>query len=432
MKKSLLLMAFLCIGLAGVKAQDTDVSLRDNVIYVDPIITPSGTQVVLSIKLKNTTEKVTGFQYDVYLPEGFTFVTKSNGVPVSSMSHARTSMQSVFAAAVREEGFMRTSCTLTEKDEETGTVGTFSGQDGEISTVTINIPETVDDGDYKIKITGQVLSCVKSATKIEGFYPEDFQGTITIKGKTFSGVVLNENSTKAPEATTGATKVRVYRTIKGGNWSTIVLPFTMTASQVAEAFGDDVQLGDFDSWEGFYASDKATNADSIHVNFKTLATTDGMEANHPYIIRTSQDITSFTVGGVTIAPTATPETSGGIPRYGTAWSFTGTYTAGTTVPAKSLFITDNQFWYSVGKTKMKAFRAYIGLLDVTQYYDDQTNTAGSKVSMVFDNGSATRINGVRTGAAAGKVYSVSGTEVNQEVNALPHGVYIVNGKKIVK
>ena len=39
--------------------------------------------------------------------------------------------------------------------------------------------------------------------------------------------------------------VRVKRTINANEWSTICLPFAITAEQVKGVFGDDVQLGDF-------------------------------------------------------------------------------------------------------------------------------------------------------------------------------------------
>lgn len=47
-----------------------------------------------------------------------------------------------------------------------------------------------------------------------------------------------------PEAAEGV-NVRVKRTIKANEWSTLVLPFAMTAEQVKSAFGNDVQLADF-------------------------------------------------------------------------------------------------------------------------------------------------------------------------------------------
>ena len=37
--------------------------------------------------------------------------------------------------------------------------------------------------------------------------------------------------------------------MKAGEWSTICLPFDMTAEQVQTAFGDDVALGDFTGYD---------------------------------------------------------------------------------------------------------------------------------------------------------------------------------------
>lgn len=68
--------------------------------------------------------------------------------------------------------------------------------------------------------------------------------------------------------------VRVRRTIKAGEWNTICLPFAMTAEQVKGAFGNDVQIGDFNDYE--------FDGDVISVKFRNAT---AIEANHPYIIK---------------------------------------------------------------------------------------------------------------------------------------------------
>jgi hypothetical protein len=43
-------------------------------------------------------------------------------------------------------------------------------------------------------------------------------------------------------------RLRVIRSIKAGDWSTICLPFAMSEAQCQAAFGDDVELANFSSW----------------------------------------------------------------------------------------------------------------------------------------------------------------------------------------
>ena len=47
-------------------------------------------------------------------------------------------------------------------------------------------------------------------------------------------------------------------------------------------------------------------------------------------------------------------------EYETPGKFTGSFVK-TKVPADGLFISDNKFWYSVGKTSIKAFRCWFEL-----------------------------------------------------------------------
>ena len=74
--------------------------------------------------------------------------------------------------------------------------------------------------------------------------------------------------------------VTVKRTIKAGIWSTIVLPFDMTTQQLTSAFGDDVELANFTTWETTDYDDN-DNPKAITVFFKEA---NEIKANTPYII----------------------------------------------------------------------------------------------------------------------------------------------------
>ena len=59
--------------------------------------------------------------------------------------------------------------------------------------------------------------------------------TLTITDAGTTRVLLDETSPDAPEVSNGAVDVRVLRTIKANEWSTICMPFAMTAEQIDEA-----------------------------------------------------------------------------------------------------------------------------------------------------------------------------------------------------
>ena len=218
--------------------------------------------------------------------------------------------------------------------------------------------------------------------------------------------LLDETATTAPAAASRA-NVLVKRSIKAGEWSTLVLPFSMSAAIVKEVFGDDVQLADLQGY------DVNINGD-ISVNF---ASTTAIEAHHPYIIKTTKDITQFKVNSVAITsatPTYAPTANA---------SFTGVYAAGTVVPSGSLFLSGNKFYYSAGKTVSPAYRGYFTFAD---------KVAGARLAFTIDGttDTVTPIADIAADDATGApaVYNLQG----QRVAEPQRGIYIIDGKKIIK
>lgn len=259
----------------------------------------------------------------------------------------------------------------------------------------------------------------------------DYLADVTFKVNVVSAhsVVLDELSTVAPVAATGV-NVTVKRTIKADELSTIVLPFAMTGDQVKAAFGADVALFEY---EGISSDvDAGDNVVGITVNFSTLNVADGMKANHPYAIKVKSDITSFSVEGVDIVVEAEPKIakdelilgSGKLKQYYYN-TFKGTYVAETELPNQTIFLSENKFWYSTGKTKMKAFRAYFDFYEVLKEIDD-AYPISIKVRLDFD-GDATAIDTI----AAGKS-GVEGTfDMNgRKIEGVQRGLNIVDGKKV--
>ena len=125
---------------------NTDISTIDNVLYFEPIETTSGTEMQLSLKMKNTAQ-IRGFQVDVYLPEGVTAVKNNNGRIVAGLNAARLPDGSAHTLTVSErpDGAIRLLCG-SQYDE------TFTGNDGEIATLTINVGEDVEAGNYPLTL----------------------------------------------------------------------------------------------------------------------------------------------------------------------------------------------------------------------------------------------------------------------------------------
>ena len=245
-------------------------------------------------------------------------------------------------------------------------------------------------------------------------------------------ITLDETSVDDPASYPVTMDVKVQRTIKGGEWSTICLPFAMTGEQVAEALGI-VELADFSDYQATKKGDKTI---SIMINFTPVSAADGMEANHPYLIRTADDIDEFTVSEVMLVPDEeNAQKVFSVTEDGQTVSkgyMKGIYHAQTVVPADNLFVSANKFYYSTGKTKMMAYRAYFYLADRL----DRNESAAAKISFMFNESSTDRIEDVEVRpAASSAIFDIQGRKVADGADGLqglPKGIYIVNGKKVVR
>jgi hypothetical protein len=147
----------------------------------------------------------------------------------------------------------------------------------------------------------------------------------------------------------------------------------------------------------------------------------GMKAGQPYLIKTTKDIIDgFDVDEVQISNSITNVEKAD--EFGTNGSFVGTFTKAS-VPADALFISGNKFWYSTGTTETKGLRGWFALGAVL----DKETDFGSRVIVNFIDDDATAIKGIKTDGEE-EIYTLSG----QRVNKAGKGVYIVNGKKVIK
>ena len=418
MKKLIIPMLMLCIGHACmVSAADTDVSTIDNVIYIEPFqASPGTTALELSIKMKNTAA-IRGFQFDLELPEGVTPV-EEDGEYVYWLNADRAPKKAggqfyhSLEVTRQDDGSYRFLCGA-QQDK------TFIGNDGEVAVIQVDLAEGMSAGDYPITMKYVKLT----ETDISVYYlTEEVVSTLTVIEGGTTPVLLDETSEEAPEASNGAVDVLVKRTIKANEWSTICLPFDMTAAQVKAAFGDDVQLAEFIDYE-------IDDEDNIIINFEDVDLLYGFWANYPYLIKTSTNISEFTTtaeidpdpdNAIARYDNGRPVTH---PRYELYGSFTGVYQASTVVPENCLFISGNKFWYSTGNTKMKAFRGYFWLQDVLL----DVEQAGARISFNFNEATGIRDNN-RDTITSGRYYDLQGRSVQTPARK---GLYINNGKKVV-
>ena len=381
-------------------------------IAVAPITVPQGGQASLDIALNNADKQYSGMQFDLTLAGGLSLAKNDKGRFIITRGE-RIAEEEDLAISVNQQSD-NTYRLLSYYSPSNGQLATYPGTEGTLVSLTVAADEEMTVGSQmECTLTGIVLT-TPSEEKVT---LATVKFIITVGEPSDGRTLLDENSTSLPE-TASNVGVRVKRTIKGGEWSTICLPFAMTAEQCQEVFGDDVQLGDFAGYDT--EEDEEANIVGITVNFKAVS---AIEANHPYVIKTGKDITEFTLDGVDIDAEEEP-TVAAVKRTRKQWSeMIGTNNAKTvTEMEKCLFLSGGKFWYAKGDKEFKAFRGYFDFFDVITSVDE----AGARISISFD-GTATGIEDNMVMKGDGRYYNLRG----QHVEHPSKGVYITNGKKVV-
>ena len=398
----------------AVHAENTDISGIDNVVYIEPCTAVAGSEFTLSVKMKNTVE-AEAFGFDLVLPSGITVALDEYNDPKAELSTERTNLNNTnhFDAGFKLDGTLNIQAYSSKGRA-------ISGNDGEVALITLKIAAEMQPGTYPLQLKEIAISDVNSVTYTEALV----ESSIEIVNGDEIRTVLDENATTAPSFATNA-NVLVKRTIKANEWSTICLPFAMTAEQVKAAFGDDVELGDFTGTDSEF--DNADNVVGIKANFSNVT---AIDANHPYIIKVSAPVSEFTLDGVDIVAEeddAYIEFDNGKTgsRRVVFSGFYGTYHAGTKLDKFTLFLNDNKFWYSTGSTQMKAFRAYFDFLDKLTEVEEAYS---SRIVFSFNNESSGISVIANSKSVNSKYYDLQGRSVAKPGK----GLYIKNGKKVIK
>ena len=383
MKKYLLtLLSFLTIQ---------TIVFATNTVEVKPLSISKGGTAKLEIQLENSDE-IKAFQFNLVLPDGITVtnVEKSERLP---------------DGIVLDYNALSTANTYRIIGYQIGNTP-FSGTSGCFVYVTLSASDALTVGS---NLTGNISEISLTVIPTAEYEAEGSSFEITIVEPADPWVTLDENSTTLPEASDGETAIKVKRTLKANQWNTICFPFAMTKTQKNEVFGEDVELATYGEYE--------IAEDGINVLFDKVRSTKGIDANKPYIIKTSKDISEFMITSIIVpcnnAPFEGDEEIG---------FFYGTLKAGGKVPANCLFLNGGDFWYSTGQSNIKAFRGYFEFVDVLASLEN----AASNAKMVF-RGETTDIKDVTVETANDDMYDLQGRRI---VNP-DKGVFIKNGKKVV-
>ena len=424
------LLAMFAVGSLWAQSEVTETNLSEyaDVVYAKSITVMQGTEEVILPIWSKTHAGFVGVSFYVEVPEGAT-IKYTGSLSDDSYDHTQTINLASWTGNQKDDGYMVIGALASTEHGTDNQLGFYSG-DHELGTIVIDV-SALEVGTHPIKIKNIEMSKFLDGAANVSITEDEIVSTLTIIDR----ITLKETSDVAPEPMTGV-DVRVERTINANEWSTICLPFAMDNTQVKAAFGNDVQMAEFTGCE---VNDDITN---IVVNFASIETP-AIEANHPYLIKVTDAVSQFEVDDVNIEPEEEPtvvcnETVVTIPGIGKVTlsnKFIGTYVANTTLGSADvpvLYLTGNNFRYSVGNVKMKAFRGYFNLKDLSAYLANESES-GAKIGFNVDD-EVTAIEGINTNQRIVEgVYDLQGRKVmvkDGDINNLQRGLYIINGKKV--
>lgn len=265
----------------------------------------------------------------------------------------------------------------------------------------ITIGENKDNSDW----TGSAQSVIITGTG------KAVLETMTVAYSKLPSIDLDESQDNAETISGNADKtvnVKLTRTLKADVWNTFCVPFDVTVA------GSPLEGATIKQIASVTEKD-----DGAVINFKDAPAT--LEAGKAYLVRTATAIVNPTFNGVTVK-NVDPTNCSGNENY----QLIGIYS-----PLKidaslygKVFGINNQDKLAKVKenTSIKGMRAYFLLAN---------SATAAKLNF---GGELTGIDAVDNGEAVmtGKVYNLNGQYVGNSLEGLKKGVYVVNGKKVLK
>ena len=235
--------------------------------------------------------------------------------------------------------------------------------------------------------------------------------TINIEYVAVKPVTLDESQDNAETISGNADKtvnVNLTRTLKADVWNTFCVPFDVTVAGSPLEGATIKQIASVEE-----------KTDCAVINFEDAPAT--LEAGKAYLVRTATAIVNPTFNGVTVK-NVDPTNCSGNEKY----QLIGIYSP-LNIDASlygKVFGINNQDKLAKVKenTSIKGMRAYFLLAN---------SATAAKLNF---GGELTGIDAVDNGEAVmtGKVYNLNGQYVGNSLEGLKKGVYVVNGKKVLK
>lgn len=211
-----------------------------------------------------------------------------------------------------------------------------------------------------------------------------------------------------------------------GKWTSICLPFSMSQNKFKAFFGNEASIITYDS----------IASDTTGTGYFTQHVVRSIVANRPYFICPSTDIAA----GDTIHNVSIESDYGEMTVNDKSKDYAAISTLQpVTATAGSYVFAGSSIYHLKSDQRLSAYRAYIKPLSTTTRAiskmavankdadNARTVTGIQDVIADYGNNNTQKLAGARRG-----VYNLQGQDFGNDTESLPPGVYIINGKKVVR
>ncbi|MBQ0022115.1 MAG: dockerin type I repeat-containing protein [Prevotellaceae bacterium] len=171
---------------------DTDISELANAIYFESFETSKGSVVEVPVLMKNE-DTIAGYEFNLSLPKGISMPLNEDDEYEIELSEERTTYRNhnIFDSALKEDGTIYVLCNSTKSK-------IFSGNDGEVAVMTLQIAENIEPGTYPVVFKNVILSDSKAnaiklgnmkfSITVKAFEPGDSNGDGEVNGADITAI----------------------------------------------------------------------------------------------------------------------------------------------------------------------------------------------------------------------------------------------------
>lgn len=137
----------------------SDISMIGNTVYASSFSVRAGNKFSLPVNVKSESENISGFQFDIQLPEGVTIDKNSRGtayaVAFDAASDRTSAEYHTIVSGDQPDGTVRILCSSNSAELILGT-------DGAVLNIPLTIADDMESGDYPVYFRNIVLSTVNA------------------------------------------------------------------------------------------------------------------------------------------------------------------------------------------------------------------------------------------------------------------------------